>query len=127
MPANWELCFPCLKTKQKHVPRRDLYSLKIWLTEYKKVYLTRPHSFLSIQDRWGHGKLCKHWHQIMHFITKVSTMTSMIIIMKDWLREYRSKVQKVLFTRRKLFPKTKKKNWSKKSSVFVLWQRGLEG
>ena len=45
----------------------------------------------------------------MHFITKVSTMTSMIIIMKDWLREYRSQAQKVLFTRRKLFPKTKKK------------------
>ena len=51
----------------------------------------------------------------MHFITKVSTMTSMIIIMKDWLREYRSKVQKVLFTRRKLFPKTKKKTEVRKA------------
>ena len=24
-------------------------------------------------------------------------------------------------------PQNEKKNWSKKSSVFVLWQRGLEG
>ena len=35
--------------------------------------------------------------------------------MKDWLREYRSKVQKVLFTRRKLFPKTKKKTEVRKA------------
>ena len=33
----------------------------------------------------------------------------MIIIMKDWLRKYRSKVQKVLLTRHKLFPTNKKK------------------
>ena len=50
----------------------------------------------------------------MHFITKVAMITSMIVIMKDWLRKYRSKVQKVLFTRHKLFPKNQKKKKKKR-------------
>ena len=45
----------------------------------------------------------------MHVITKVATITLMIVIMKDWLREYRSTVQRILLTRQKLFPTNKQK------------------
>ena len=61
------------------------------------------------------------WYQIMHFITKFATITSMIVIMKDWLLKCRSKVQKFLITWHKLFPTNEKKNWNSKSSLFVLW------
>lgn len=40
----------------------------------------------------------------IHFITKGATITWIIVIMKDWSKKYRTKVQKVLFTLFKLFP-----------------------
>ena len=56
------------------------------------------------------GESSKHRHQTMHFITKVATITSMKVIMKDWLRKYRSKGQKVLCIQHHLFATNKQKN-----------------
>ena len=54
----------------------------------------------------------------MHFVTKVATITSMIVIIKDQLRECRSKDQEVLFNRHKPFSQAKKTEIGKAVCLF---------
>ena len=109
----------CQKTKQKDV------MLKIWLIAWKGLF-SPTLQFLIYPGSMMARESYKHWHQIMHFVTNVAMINSMIVITKDWLRGYRKKVPNFLLTRHKLFP-TNEKNWNRKSSVFVLRQQELQG
>lgn len=53
-------------------------------------------------------KLASH-NSFYHKGCNKNNVASMIVIMKDCSREYRTKVQKILFTGHKLFPTNEKK------------------
>ena len=96
------------KTKRKDVIRRAPTSFENLIDRVKRfIQLDLTVFGLSKIDE-GTG-IVQTLTSNNAFITKVTTTTSMIAIVKVWLREYRSKVQKVLLTQHKLFPTNEEK------------------
>ena len=105
MPTNWELLHLCL------------HPLKNWLTKRKGLF-NSTFQFVAYPGSIRVQESYKHWHHILHFIIKVAMVTSMIVIINDWLRKHRSKGQKVLSTWYRLFPTNKKTEIKKAVCLF---------
>ena len=86
------LFFLSKKTKRKDVIRRAPTLFENFTDQVKRFIQLDPTVFGLSRIDEGTGII--QTHQIMHFITKVAMITSMIAITKVWLRECRSKVQK---------------------------------
>ena len=89
--VNWKL-FSLSKNKARRLILRAPTSFQNLIAREKK-FIQLNLQFLVYPGLMRVGESSKHWHQIMHFITKVATITSRKVIMKDWLRKYRSKGQ----------------------------------
>ena len=111
MPTNWELCFLCHKTKRKDVMQRSPTSLENLIDGVKRFIQLDPTDFDLSRIDEGTGiiqKLASH-NSFYRKGCDDNNVASMIVIMKDCSREYRTKVQKILLTGHKLFPTNEKK------------------
>ena len=125
MSTNWELCFLCQKTKWKDVIRRAFTSFENLIDRVKTFIQLNPTVFDLSRIDHVTGIIQKLTSNNAFYHKGCYENFSDKLLQKIGKESTKAKFRRFSLLDTNHYPQTKK-NWNRKSSVFVLRQPGLQ-